>query len=240
MIRTMLRGVGLVVIAIASIAHAQLGRSNMTENGVMLLGSPRVRKEIGLKGKAEKDVAAAFQTYADRASGLLDTYVKDRARINELNAKLKEAMNAYVKKALGIMSTANEARLRQLAIQSFGTFSISVPDVQKELKLTPTQISKVNAAYNEFDQFMKAVDKRRKAYVDSVRATRPANTSDREAMLAWQKRVQQAAGKDQEKDLAAIRDSSLRAERTILASITAQQHKQFESMKGKRYDFTKG
>lgn len=232
--------VAVLALAISASTFAQLGRANMVESSVMLLGSAKVRAEIGMKGKEDEAMAKAMRTYADKAQGLMRQYSQNRNRLDELNKKLHAEQKVLISTALRLMTPSMEARLKQLGIQRFGPFSINAPDMRKDLKLTSAQIKTISATVDGYNKRLDQIEDRRKAYINSVRASKPKNEKDAAAMAAYRERLKKAIEKDRDRDIETLRIAKKAAEERVLATLSSAQRQQYERMKGKVYDFSRG
>jgi Spy/CpxP family protein refolding chaperone len=135
---------------LASPAFAQPGLFGPQEVGLsQLLTNEGVQKELKItKDQAEKFTKAAQEQRTKMREAFQDAG-GDREKLREILTKFQaESNKTFTKLATDTLKPEQVKRLQQMALQANGLRSFTKPEVQKELKLTDTQIkdiTKINA-----------------------------------------------------------------------------------------------
>jgi len=182
-----------------------------------LLRIPEVQKELKLE-QAQIELLnqlAAESGRRDRPNfeGFQNLSPEERQkRIAELRAQREKAAAEQEKKVAEILEPAQMTRLRQLQVQQAGIRVLSRQQVADQLKLTPDQRQKIQAALDE------------------------ERAAQRAAFQAFQGGGQPTDAQREEarKKLA---DARTAAEAKLNAVLTPAQKQQFESMKGAPFTF---
>lgn len=117
-----------------------VGFSPGQETGIGLLRNPAVRRDLGLSAKASHQIEAILRRsdlrrlQAYQATGEPPTWQAEVKRKSEAEAAMVKTL-----------TQAQRARLRQIALQSWGATSFLRPDVAAHLGLSKTQRDRIGA-----------------------------------------------------------------------------------------------
>ena len=232
MFRSALRVALLVGVVCGSLsAYAQLDRKNIYDASVLILGNQEVQADLKLNPSQKDRIQKAFSKYADEATKLLELYRKDRKNKDKYNAQLKTHQRVLMDASLSILSKTQKERLKQLGVQHFGPFCVKLPDLAKELKLTPDQLKRINAQIDGFEKYRDDMEAKQKATIQTV--PKPKNKNDKKEVETYRKRLQQKMSDMMKADRPKLIAARTKAEQSIMNILSATQRKQFDAMKGK-------
>ncbi|MBC8873962.1 MAG: Spy/CpxP family protein refolding chaperone [Planctomycetes bacterium] len=209
---------GMVALCVGTVALAQPGGRGMrggSRGGTNLLSlaqNEAVQKEIEVVDdqKAEIDKAAE-EIRAGREGGQRPDFRNmSEAERDKLFAQMRERREKEAKagnaKLEEILLPPQIKRLKEIALQQRGTSALTDPEVAKELKITDAQKKKL----------------------DEV------STANRESMGTRMRELFQGGNREGVREK--MQEMRKEADGKVLGVLTAEQKKQFEGMKGEKFE----
>jgi hypothetical protein len=119
----------------------ELTRS-LDENCAAVLAQPFCQRELGLSAEMKTAIMGAFAEASKQQTAL--------AQKGGSDAELERIRAAADQKALSALSQTQLARLRQLSLQAFGFEALGLPELQKQLGLSPDQVTGLQGVLKEW------------------------------------------------------------------------------------------
>lgn len=220
----------LAIAVLASAANAQFKRPTIAQAAAFLLGNKEVQTDLGLNKQQISTITAAFNKYADEASVVTTKFRKDKKNYDKYNKELHGYQQVFIDRSLGVLTALQKSRLRQIGVQHYGPFTLKIPDVAKELKLTAAQSSMIKNEIAAFEKLREQVEASQRAAVKAI--PQPKQT-DKKAVDAYKAKVQALMKSRSSKDRDKILAAKTKAENKILASLSKSQKAAYEKLKGR-------
>jgi len=187
---------------------------------VELLGSPEVRKELGVSDEQTQQIEEAFAPLLELSGDSREaqnlTPDERQKRFEEFNKKGVAASKLVLEKVDQILNPQQRARLKQLWLQWRRASALTLPEVVEELGLTQEQQDKIR-------EIRKAVENHLQPA-----AIRPP---------PGKPRFQDFSQTEREQWLNELRVLREKEQAETLAVLTDEQQTKFAEMKGKEFDF---
>ena len=194
------------------------GRRGQEIHAMMLIRNAKVQKELKMDEDAKKEVMALFKKFEGESRGaggrggfgaFQDLTPEERQKLfTEMAKKRQKVVQNYAAKLQTHLNEKQSKRLQEIEIQHKGIRALNDNSVAEALKLTKEQRKKVRTAFRE---------------------------QQRKQTEMFRGLFQGGGG-----DFAAIREKSQKlqkeTETIVLAVLTDEQKKKFESMKGEKIE----
>ncbi|MFN7172953.1 MAG: hypothetical protein ACK4P3_09260 [Fimbriimonadaceae bacterium] len=224
--------ISLITLALlVSAGFAQGGERPMGSTRVenlFLLKFPNIQKEMGMSKAQIDQMEKAYQVYRSAAEPIIkriESSGKPPTRADE-NAMANHT-NIFETRLMQILNANQRRRLRELSIQAGGTAMLLHPEISKQLKLTPQQISRLETGIRN------AVGRIQK--VEENAARQAGLTNEAEVRKLSEKELK--ARVDRAGRIAKPQVDKIRTEtrRQLLAILNQSQRQQWTNMQGKPF-----
>ena len=123
--------------------------------------------------------------------------------------------------------------LKQIGIQHYGIFSVTQPDIAKQIGMSAAQRAQAKKNYLTYWNTMDTVSKARASQIRAV--PQPKNVNDKKAVDAYQKKVQELARLSRDVDNKKIMDVMKAMEKKTQGLLTKVQLEKFNGLKGRPF-----
>lgn len=231
MIRTLVSAILIAVLGVAIVPAQAPGGGTVTQAAIGLLADPAVRKEIKLTGAQDKEVLAEFKRLNDTLRSLPQPKTASEAKSTQDKARSMQL--SLVSRLQARLNATQAKRLREIALQFFGPFSMISPEIQKELGLSAAQLAKVKAAQKGLSDEARKLQESRQKEVRAI--PEPKDRNDQKAVQAYVQKVQTLLAKygpGDQKKMVAMKKA---AEAKALTALSKAQRTKWNAMQGKKF-----
>lgn len=210
---------------------------------------PGVEDELGLTAEQRSrldqlSVAAnaEVRAFGDKLEDMKRQQVSDKDRI-AYDRKIRRPMfERHLKERWDVLTSAQQARQRELTLQYLGPIAIAYPDVAKAVGLSPSTQSQIEAIQRGYHYFMtqqsgELREEGRKAFGFKTVQIRPFTAQEKKRMEQINKAIYTASGKRREalqKEYYEIRSRGIRNEGGIMNDPSRME--EFGASQAKRVD----
>ncbi|HRK21892.1 MAG TPA: hypothetical protein PLX06_08790 [Fimbriimonadaceae bacterium] len=222
----------VLVLAASALAGAQApGGGTVTQASIGLLADPAVRKEIKLTKAQDTEVVGEFKRLNDTLRNIPQP--KTATEMRAAQEKARSMQLSLVSRLQARLNASQAKRLREVALQFFGPFSMLSPEIQKELGMTAAQVSKVKAAQKNLADDARKLQESRQKEVKAI--PEPKNRNDQKAVQDYVKKVQTLLAKYGPSDQKKLISMKKAAEAKAVASLSSAQQGKWKSMLGAKF-----
>lgn len=222
----------ILILAGASLAVAQApGGGTVTQAAVGLLADPSVRKEIKLTKAQDTEVVTEFKRLNETLQKMPQP--KSATEMRAAQEKARSMQLSLVSRLQGRLNASQAKRLREVALQFFGPFAMLSPEIQKELGMTPAQVSKVKAAQTSLADDARKLQESRQKEVKAI--PEPKNRNDQKAVQDYVKKVQALLAKYGPSDQKKLMAMKKAAEAKAVGALSSAQQGKWKAMLGAKF-----